>query len=66
MFYLPTCQPHKGQWQSGETFRFPLSNPEENAWESIHKLVKDYDKGMCAGWRDEIEKVIIFVSSLLF
>ena len=34
---------------------------KEDAWRKCHKLVEKYDNEMCGAWKEEVDKLMIFV-----
>jgi hypothetical protein len=52
------------RWLLGEPRKYAI--PEEgDPWERCYQKVKDYDDDLCDGWRDQVEKLLIFVGILL-
>lgn len=51
------------RWLLGEPRKYAI--PEEgDPWERCYQKVKDYDDDLCKGWRDQVEKLLIFAGLL--
>lgn len=51
-------------WSSSDPPRFPLRTPDVDPWQACLDKSKIYDKGRIELWRDEVDKVLLFVSGL--
>ncbi|KAF6760650.1 hypothetical protein DFP72DRAFT_959949 [Ephemerocybe angulata] len=54
--YSPFGRP----WHSGDPYRHAGAGKEKNPWQRCRKLVDRYDDGMCAAWKEEVDKLLIF------
>lgn len=48
-------------WLPGDPLNFPAPSTGD-PWQNWHRRVEDHDNELCRGWKDEIEKILIFVS----
>lgn len=51
----------RGPWRTGEPAIYPLPD-NEKSWEVCNKLVQDTDKSQYKVWKDDIDKMLVFVS----
>lgn len=38
-----------------------LNLPESEPWETLKRSVGKYDEGMCKGWREDLDTMLVFV-----
>ena len=49
-------------WRSGAPAVYSLPD-NEKSWEECNKLARDTDKSRYKVWKDDVDKILIFVSS---
>ncbi|KAJ2933029.1 hypothetical protein H1R20_g4068, partial [Candolleomyces eurysporus] len=47
-------------WKSGGPYRYAISRQEKDSWHKCRRLADKYDDGMCAAWKEEVDKLLIF------
>lgn len=47
----------------GQARRSPLEPESKDPWAATYKRVEVIDNDACKSWRDEIDKLLVFVSS---
>lgn len=53
-------------WKSGGPYRYAISKQEKDSWHKCRRLADKYDDGMCAAWKEEVDKLLIFVCVQVF
>lgn len=52
-------------WRCSDPPQYPLPS-DEKSWERCQKILDELDSGMCSGWKDEIQSLLIFVGSCFY
>ena len=48
-------------WRCGDTRHYDIPK-NEDGWKKCKAMVEKYDDEMCDAWKDEVDKLLIFVS----
>ncbi len=54
--------PQSGEvpWRCGDPYRYGPPKTG-NSWTKCHELTEKYDNDMCEAWKDEVDKLLVFV-----
>jgi len=56
----PKLQFGEVPWHCGDPYRYRVPR-DPDAWTKCHNLTERYDDDMCDAWKEEVDKLLIFV-----